>query len=115
MPDRPGIPPGDPTKHKHLAAALRDQIRAGILKPGQPVPSITRLAADWGWARGTCAKALQALQREGLLTRYPGLGYYVSSPEPEDGGPDRDDADGASATPGLLPMTGPALTRTAPG
>jgi DNA-binding GntR family transcriptional regulator len=38
------------------------------------------LAADRKWSRQTCARALQTLEAEGLLTRYPGSGYYVTGP-----------------------------------
>jgi DNA-binding GntR family transcriptional regulator len=40
-------------------------------------PSITALCQEYGHARETCAKALRILEAEGLLTRIPGLGYYV--------------------------------------
>ena len=57
---------------------LRQQITAGQIKAGQPVPSITTLTQDHGVARQTAAKALQMLESEGLVHRVPGLGYYVS-------------------------------------
>lgn len=71
-------PEVDPRKYVRLAAELRRQIAEGTLRPGQSTPSITRLAAERGWARGTCAEALQKLEGEGLLTRIPGLGYHVT-------------------------------------
>jgi len=43
-----------------------------------PTPSITTLSQQYGHARQTCAKALRTLEDEGLLTRIPGLGYYVT-------------------------------------
>jgi len=43
-----------------------------------PTPSITPLSQQYGHARQTCAKALRTLEDEGLLTRIPGLGYYVT-------------------------------------
>jgi DNA-binding GntR family transcriptional regulator len=43
-----------------------------------PTPSITTLSQEYGHARQTCAKALRTLEDEGLLTRIPGLGYYVT-------------------------------------
>ena len=46
--------------------------------PGQPLPSITELALEHGHARVTCGKAYRMLEAEGLVTRYPGLGYYVA-------------------------------------
>jgi DNA-binding GntR family transcriptional regulator len=43
-----------------------------------PTPSITTLSQQYGHARQTCAKALRILEEDGLLTRIPGLGYYVT-------------------------------------
>ena len=61
-----------------LAARLRREIAEGTLTPGNPTPSITTLSQQYGHARQTCAKALRTLVDEGLLTRIPGLGYYVT-------------------------------------
>ena len=61
-----------------LAARLRREIAEGTLAPGMPTPSITTLSQQYGHARQTCAKALRTLEDEGLLTRIPGLGYYVT-------------------------------------
>lgn len=61
-----------------LAARLRREIAEGKLAPGMPTPSITTLSQQYGHARQTCAKALHNLEDEGLLTRIPGLGYYVT-------------------------------------
>lgn len=70
-------PEDDPRKYVQLANELRRQIKDGALRPGQPVPSITELAAERGWSRGTCRQAMQTLTDEGLVGRTPGLGYYV--------------------------------------
>jgi DNA-binding GntR family transcriptional regulator len=40
-----------------------------------------------GHARQTCAKALNVLVDEGLLIRYPGLGYYVVGSPAKPGSP----------------------------
>jgi GntR family transcriptional regulator len=69
---------GDPAECERLADWLRARIEDGTIAPGEPAPSITVLAAGSNWARQTCARALQRLAGEGLLTRYPGLGYYVN-------------------------------------
>jgi DNA-binding GntR family transcriptional regulator len=71
--------PADPRKYRQLAAALRAQVASGEITPGDPAPTITQLAASHGCARQTCAKALRILVTEGLLTRYPGLGYYAAA------------------------------------
>ena len=68
----------DPRAYVRLAAIVRQQITDGTLKPGQPAPPITRLSQEYGHARPTCGKALRMLEDEGLLTRIPGLGYYVT-------------------------------------
>jgi DNA-binding GntR family transcriptional regulator len=65
-----------------LAAQLRREIAEGTLAPGMPTPSITTLSQRYGHARQTCAKALRMLEDEGLLTRIPGLGYYVTGDAP---------------------------------
>jgi len=73
----------DPRAYVRLAARLRREIAEGKLSPGMPTPSITTLSQEYGHARQTCAKALRTLEDEGLLTRIPGLGYYVArTPEP---------------------------------
>ena len=68
----------DPRAYVRLAAIVRQQIIDGTLERGQPAPSITRLSQEHGHARPTCGKALRMLEGEGLLTRIPGLGYYVT-------------------------------------
>ena len=70
---------GDPRKWARLAAGLRAAIESGDLEPGRPAPSITELIREGhAGARRTCAQALRTLEKEGLLTRYPGRGYYVT-------------------------------------
>ena len=67
----------DPRAYMRLAAVIRGQISDGTLGTGQSAPSITTLSQDYGHARQTCSKAYKLLQQEGLLARYPGLGYFV--------------------------------------
>ena len=69
----------DPRAYVRLAAELRTEITNGTLAVGKPTPSITTLSQRYGHARQTCAKALRMLEDEGLLTRVPGLGYYVTA------------------------------------
>jgi DNA-binding GntR family transcriptional regulator len=68
----------DPRIYLRIAAEIRGRIEAGDLKAGQPVPSITTLCQEWGVARETASHALQVLEAEGLVRRYPGRGYYVT-------------------------------------
>jgi GntR family transcriptional regulator len=84
----------DPRAYMRLAAELRRDVKDGKLPPGKPTPSITTLSQEYGHARQTCAKALRLLVDEGLLIRYPGLGYYVvgasepANPNSAPAGPD---------------------------
>jgi DNA-binding GntR family transcriptional regulator len=70
----------DPRRWVRLAAQLRGQISDGTLAVGSPVPSINVLTEELGWGRQTCGRAMQQLEREGLLVRVPGLGYFVVGP-----------------------------------
>jgi DNA-binding GntR family transcriptional regulator len=76
--ESPGPGPQDPRAYRRLAAVAREQISSGALSPGQRLPSITELAREHGHARVTCGKAYRMLEAEGLVRRYPGLGYYVA-------------------------------------
>ena len=72
-------------KYQRVSAEIRTWLSGGMFEPGEPVPSITDLAAERGWSRQTCARALRTLESEGLLTRYKGFGYYVAdTPKPLD-------------------------------
>jgi DNA-binding GntR family transcriptional regulator len=77
----------DPRAYVQLAGILRKAIAAGKYQPGAATPSITTLSQEYGHARQTCSKALGVLVKEGLLIRYPGLGYYVAG-KPGDPQPD---------------------------
>lgn len=68
----------DPRRYVQIAAAIRGMVSDGELRPGDPAPSITTLTQDHGVARQTAAKALRLLEGEGLLEKWPGLGYFVT-------------------------------------
>jgi DNA-binding GntR family transcriptional regulator len=72
-----GSESADPRAYRRLAAMIRREISDGRLGRGQPTPSITRLSSEYGHARQTCSKALRVLERERVVERFPGLGYYV--------------------------------------
>jgi GntR family transcriptional regulator len=60
-----------------LAAALRERIKSGDLRPGDALPSINRLAQEEGVAKTTVQKALQVLKDEGLVRGIQGWGTIV--------------------------------------
>jgi DNA-binding FadR family transcriptional regulator len=67
-----------------IAAALRDRIRAGGLKPGDKLPSEADVSAEFGVARGTAREALKKLQHDGLLDTLPRVGRVVCTSEQAD-------------------------------
>jgi DNA-binding GntR family transcriptional regulator len=68
----------DPRKYVQITEDLRRKIRDGVIKSSAPV-SITYVSQEWGASRQTVTKALRILARDGLLCRYPGIGYYVTA------------------------------------
>ena len=64
-------------KYLQIAGYIRDQIVRGDLRPGDDVPSEREIAATWGVARPTAARALEALRVQGLVESRRGSGTYV--------------------------------------
>ncbi|HEY0806585.1 MAG TPA: TetR/AcrR family transcriptional regulator C-terminal domain-containing protein [Pseudonocardiaceae bacterium] len=67
---------GDPP-YARIVAALREQIEAGELAPGDRVPSTREITRRWGVAMATATKALTALRQAGLVKAVPGIGTVV--------------------------------------
>src|SRR5499427_5047837 len=65
-----------------LQQAVRDAIRAGRLRPGDPLPSTRALATDLGVARGTVVEVYEQLAAEGWLVARHGLGTRVADLRP---------------------------------
>ncbi len=56
----------DPTPlFRQVAAVIREQIKAGQLKPRDPIPSESKMVADHGIARDTARAAVALLREEG--------------------------------------------------
>ena len=79
---------GDLPIYLQLAAILRSQIERGEIAPRRPLPSINRLAQEYGIARGSAEKAVQVLRDEGLVRTVIGRGVYVV-PQDDSGQPQR--------------------------
>jgi excisionase family DNA binding protein len=73
----------EPRRYLQIASALRTKLHDGPCKPGDLV-QLEQLRHEHGVSRQTAAKAPRILASEGLLTRYPGLGYRVRD---DDGSP----------------------------
>ena len=64
--------------YKQIAAQFREQILAGKLKGGDPLPSIRALAQELKISVITTMKAYEELSAEGLVASAQGKGYFVS-------------------------------------
>lgn len=64
-------------QYRSMAAALRQMIEAGELRPGDALPSEAALAQQYGVARGTARHALAELEGAGLVDSIHGKGRYV--------------------------------------
>jgi hypothetical protein len=69
----------DPRLYVRIAAALLDDITAGVLKPGDQVPSHPSLARQHHVSILTAGKAVQLLAAHGL-TELDGNAYWVRDP-----------------------------------
>ncbi|GGM80383.1 GntR family transcriptional regulator [Longimycelium tulufanense] len=58
---------------------IREQIKSGALKDGDPVPSAREIARTWGVALATATKALTTLRAEGLTRGVSGVGTIVQT------------------------------------
>jgi DNA-binding GntR family transcriptional regulator len=68
----------DPRVYVRILTHVREQIADGTMEPGGPTPPIGAFCEQFGCARTTAGKAMRKLAKEGLVVRYPGLGYYVA-------------------------------------
>lgn len=71
-------PREDPRIHVRVLAYVQGLIADGSLRPGEPIPTITSPCRKFSCTRQTVGKALRILLDDGVLRRYPGLGYYVN-------------------------------------
>lgn len=68
--------------YQQVAQHIRDQIQTGELQPGDRVPSVRDIAAEWGISKATADKALSALRSEGLIIAVTGIGSQVAEQRP---------------------------------
>ena len=67
-------------KYLQLAEALRQQIAAGELKPGDQLPSYVQMRQQHGATQNTVDKVFALLEQDGLILRERSRGTFVRSP-----------------------------------
>jgi hypothetical protein len=60
-----------------IANAIKAQIDAGELAPGDQVPSMARISEQYSVSRGTARRVLVTLREWGLVEITPGWGTFV--------------------------------------
>lgn len=66
------------TGYAEIAAHFRGQIRAGELRPGDRMPTIREVMAQWGVSTATATRAYKQLKGEGLTRASTGTGTVVA-------------------------------------
>jgi GntR family transcriptional regulator len=64
--------------YEQVAGAVKREVAAGRLKPGEALPSLRVLAADLMVSLITVKRAYEELEREGIIYRRQGLGTFVA-------------------------------------
>jgi DNA-binding GntR family transcriptional regulator len=72
------VPRGPRPPYLAVADALRERIEAGEWLPGEALPSVTALSADYGVSTSTAGRAIRVLAEEGRVTTVKGWGVFVS-------------------------------------
>ena len=76
------IDPRSPTPlYDQIAARIRVAIAAGELEPGQPLPSVRRLAGRLRINPATVVQAYRVLESEGFVEMRQGAGTFVREVE----------------------------------
>ena len=65
--------------YEQVAAAVKREVAAGRLKPGEALPSLRVLAADLMVSLITVKRAYEELERDGVIYSRQGLGAFVAA------------------------------------
>lgn len=70
------------TRYQRLARVLERQIRRGVYAPGERLPGVRRLAAQFQVSVATALSGVETLERQGLIEARPRSGFYVREASP---------------------------------
>jgi molybdate-binding protein/DNA-binding transcriptional regulator YhcF (GntR family) len=68
--------------YQKIAEAIRQQILNQTLQPGDRLPSVREMAAQWDCTIGTVQRAYEELAQQGLVVSRPGQGTHVATAIP---------------------------------
>ena len=78
-------PGQDPEAYPHIHSVLARRIRGGEYPAGARLPTEAELADEFGCGPDAAARALRALQRDGLARKVLRRGYVSSGPDAHPG------------------------------
>jgi 2-aminoadipate transaminase len=64
-----------------IAAEIQARIGSGVYRPGEKIPSIRQVAAEFDCNKATVQKAFERLARDGLIENSVGRGSFVRFPQ----------------------------------
>ena len=67
--------------YEQIVQQIKEEVLAGRLKYGEPLPSIRSLACDLKISVITTKRAYEELEKEGLIYSVQGKGFYVDNPD----------------------------------
>lgn len=70
--------------YAQICAALRQQIAAGVLQPGEKLESVREMAARLAINPNTIQRAYRELEEDGWIASVPGKGSFVCAVAPEE-------------------------------
>lgn len=76
-------PKADRAPSEQIAMQVRFAVAAGVIRPGERLPSVRQLAVDALVNPNTVGKVWRDLEREGVLESRPGDGVFVARQAPE--------------------------------
>ncbi|GAA1797738.1 hypothetical protein GCM10009682_19230 [Luedemannella flava] len=66
-------------RYPEIVEDIREKIREGVLRPGDPLPSIEQLKAQYEVSYGPVRTAMLVLKAEGLIRGEPGRAVFVAT------------------------------------
>lgn len=67
-------------RYQQITDQFRDQVKRGEMKPGDRLPSFGEMRSQFGASQATMDRVFSLLEQDGLISREPGRGTFVTEP-----------------------------------
>ena len=64
--------------YEQIAATIKARVAAGVLKPGEQLPTTREMAAEFEVGETTMKMALRRLRWDGVVVGQPGKAIYIA-------------------------------------